>query len=214
MAMFSKGTAPSPTFTCTACDRSGHQTEKCWSVVGFPSWHPLAQNGGRGRAQNPRGRKGRWTRGRGGRGGKSTSNVQQISDSISNPPYTLTSTQIEQLMKLLPSTSKTAPSDTDEELDIPYAGMVTCYHVDHEPSLWIIDSGASDHMTGDLKLLHKPVPMQHHSTINLLNGHSSHISHIGHVQLQNSLTLQNVLYVPDFKHNLLSVQQLSKENHC
>lgn len=73
MAIFSKRTAPS--LTCTACGRSGHQTENCWSVVGFPSWHPLAQNGGRGRRQNPRGRGGRWTRGRGGRGGRSASNV-------------------------------------------------------------------------------------------------------------------------------------------
>lgn len=130
------------------------------------------------------------------------------------PP--LTPSQIEQLIKLIPSSStiSKAPSDTDEELELPYVGMVTCYHAEVKSPLWIIDSAASDHMTGTFSLLSSPVSLQQQSSINLPNGHTSHITHIGSVQLHNSLKLSNVLYVLDFKHILLYVQQLSRENGC
>lgn len=40
------------------------------------------------------------------------------------------------------------------------------------------------------------------------------ISHIGQVTLAPGLVLDKVLYVPTFKHNLLSVQKLLKDNNC
>lgn len=38
---------------------------------------------------------------------------------------------VEQLLKLVPSTSGTSKgeSDTEEEIDSPFSGMVTCYNV-------------------------------------------------------------------------------------
>lgn len=63
--------------------------------------------------------------------------------------------QIKQLLKLLPS--KNTSSDTEEEIDNAYAGMTYCSHDNITKEAWIIDSGASDHMTGNLLLLLNPL---------------------------------------------------------
>ncbi|XP_074324159.1 uncharacterized protein LOC141661076 [Apium graveolens] len=49
-AIFSKSTGgvsanaqSIPSIQCTACGKASHMTDKCWTVVGFPSWHPKAK---------------------------------------------------------------------------------------------------------------------------------------------------------------------------
>uniref|UniRef100_A0A803LXV2 GAG-pre-integrase domain-containing protein n=1 Tax=Chenopodium quinoa TaxID=63459 RepID=A0A803LXV2_CHEQI len=79
---------------------------------------------------------------------------------------------------------------------------------------WIIDSGASDHMTYDLSKFADPKPAGALPRITLPTGDSASISHIGVVNLCNSLNLHNVPCVPKFKYNLLSVPKLTKDSHC
>ncbi|XP_074318258.1 uncharacterized protein LOC141655058 [Silene latifolia] len=73
---------------------------------------------------------------------------------------------------------------------------------------WIIDSGATDHMTGHkhyfdcLQLLRKTI------LIGLPDGSSQLVTYGGHITLESGIRLHNVLYVPAFKHNLLSVGKL------
>lgn len=117
-------------------------------------------------------------------------------------------------MKLLPTSSKPPSSDTEEEIDGAYACMTCCYHAEGTQEAWIIDSGASDHMTGSLGLLFNTVPQHQQSKINLPNGQTSLISHKGSVCITPSLTLKDVIHIPSFKHNLLSVQKLSRDEHC
>lgn len=79
---------------------------------------------------------------------------------------------------------------------------------------WIVDSGASDHMACSLSLLHNIKPAPSHFTIKLPTGATAHITHIGDTILSCGLVLLNVLFVPQFTHNLLSVTKLSKDNKC
>ncbi|KAL8110900.1 beta-amyrin 6-beta-monooxygenase-like [Apium graveolens] len=78
---------------------------------------------------------------------------------------------------------------------------------------WIIDSGATDHMTSNFTHLLQPVPFAP-TQINLPTGAKTHISHMGTVKLNKRLTLKNVLYVPSFHHKLLSVPKLASYNNC
>lgn len=79
---------------------------------------------------------------------------------------------------------------------------------------WIIDWGALDHMTPDLQTLLNSKFLSTTPIINLPTGDITTISHSGTVILSSDLVLQNVMCVPSFKDNLLSVQMLVKDANC
>lgn len=225
-AMFSKstggvtGAAQSlSSVQCTACGKTGHSGDKCWSVVGYPSWHPKAkpQNQGtfkgKGRMSN---NQQKWNKGRGGGSGyRVAANVQgqyhSDAGSVSSSIAPITAQQLEQLLRMLPASTK--GGETDDEIEQNYAGMVSCHFADSvKNNEWILDSGASDHMTGFFSSLDNVSVCNNNPLINLPTGETSKISHSGNVSLKNDLRLKHVLYIPAFKQNLLSVNKLCQDN--
>lgn len=73
-----------------------------------------------------------------------------------------------------------------------------------------MDSGATDHITPHLHLVESYTPMRQGCFITMPNGKKVQIEHIGKVVLGTSLTLQDVLHVPEFQFNLLSASKLAK----
>ncbi|KAK9683886.1 hypothetical protein RND81_10G172200 [Saponaria officinalis] len=77
---------------------------------------------------------------------------------------------------------------------------------------WIIDSGASDHMTFTLfdftKYFRLPKPV----AVTLPDGQQKLVNFCGTVALTDKLCLHNVLYLPDFKHKLLSLGKLLEDS--
>ena len=73
---------------------------------------------------------------------------------------------------------------------------------------WIIDTGASDHMTRDFSQLKSVLPSSH-SVISTTNGSTSPITGEGSVILSNTLTLDTVLVVPSLEYNIFSVSQIT-----
>ncbi|CAL1358899.1 unnamed protein product [Linum trigynum] len=75
--------------------------------------------------------------------------------------------------------------------------------------VWIIDTGATDHISCNLScfLAYKVIK---DAFITLPNGQKAEATHIGIVQLPCGLILHQVLYVPSFSFNLLSVSKLTK----
>jgi len=67
---------------------------------------------------------------------------------------------------------------------------------------WIIDSGASDHITPDLCLLVDKRPIQQYCHIMMPNGLPAQIMHIGTVRIGPNLLLRDVFHVPNFQFNL------------
>ena len=72
---------------------------------------------------------------------------------------------------------------------------------------WILDSGATDHVSSSLTNFHSyhqinPI------TVKLPNGHLVYATHLGTVQLSAFITLHDVLYVPAFTFNLISISKL------
>lgn len=72
---------------------------------------------------------------------------------------------------------------------------------------WIIDSGATNHMTGNRDAL-RYVRKISEVMIGLPDGDQVSACMEGNVELDNCLTLKNVLYVPNLKCDLLSLSQL------
>ncbi|KAL8129348.1 hypothetical protein V2J09_018503 [Rumex salicifolius] len=76
---------------------------------------------------------------------------------------------------------------------------------------WILDSGASDHMTPHLHLFQSYASVSKPTFFTLPDGKRILIHHIDQIQLSPHITLHNVLHVPDLHFNLLSVHRLTKD---
>lgn len=79
--------------------------------------------------------------------------------------------------------------------------------------LWIVDSGAFNHMTGTLDNLWESQVLEGYH-VGLSNGELVVANKEGSVFLDGGLKLENVLYVQELNRNLISVSQLIDEEKC
>ena len=70
---------------------------------------------------------------------------------------------------------------------------------------WIVDFGASDHMTGDVTLIQNLTPCFENYSVKIADGSVSKVTSRGSVILLENLTLNSVLLVPNLDCNLLSI---------
>ncbi|KAI0505062.1 hypothetical protein KFK09_016019 [Dendrobium nobile] len=93
----------------------------------------------------------------------------------------------------------------------------------HNPSVssqdWILDTGATSHLTSEASNLQQPVPYQGTDAISIANGSTIPIQSSGDgiLPLPNSnrkLHLRNLLYAPLLSHNLISIHKLTADNNC
>ena len=80
-------------------------------------------------------------------------------------------------------------------------------------SVWILDSGATDHMVCNPCLLTHVVATQKR-LVRLPDGSHARVTHIGTMVFSPQFKLQNVLCVPMFYLNLISVSKLAHDSFC
>ncbi|XP_075076776.1 uncharacterized protein LOC142163392 [Nicotiana tabacum] len=102
----------------------------------------------------------------------------------------------------------------------------TCYKIVEYPNdhkfkkkyntqdVWIIDSGASNHMTSKIELLNNLSPLSSSSSVHLPNGDLAKITHSGSANIFKDYKISDVLHVPNFKYSPLSVSKITKELQC
>lgn len=73
---------------------------------------------------------------------------------------------------------------------------------------WITDTGASRHICINPKLIRNLTPMKGKITVCLPNRSTAEVHYSGEVYLSDTIILRDVLLIPTFKYNLLSVTQL------
>ncbi|KAL2934510.1 Retrovirus-related Pol polyprotein from transposon RE1 [Bienertia sinuspersici] len=82
-------------------------------------------------------------------------------------------------------------------------------------SNWLLDSGASDHISCNLNLFHSYKRVSHSgSFITIPDGRKIEVLYIGSVVLNDQITLHDVLYAPNFHFNLISIHKLYKDMQC
>ena len=88
---------------------------------------------------------------------------------------------------------------------------------------WIIDLGATDHITGCASLFSTYTPGSGHIKVKIVDGSLASIAGTGTIILGPHITLFNVHHVPKLSCNLLSISKLTKDlnraayflpNHC
>lgn len=87
------------------------------------------------------------------------------------------------------------------------SGTIYCFTA-HQPTsahttLWIIDTGATDHMVCHISFFTSITTIVSHS-VRLPNGEIAAVTHIGVVKVTDSILLSHVLCVPSINFNLLS----------
>ncbi|KAL3352063.1 hypothetical protein AABB24_020255 [Solanum stoloniferum] len=84
------------------------------------------------------------------------------------------------------------------------------------PSLkWIVDTEASDHMIHNHAYLYHKHIIGSKGIVQLPTGDSTTISHIGSLKLNETEMISDVLCIPAFRFNCLSLNKLTKElNYC
>ena len=75
---------------------------------------------------------------------------------------------------------------------------------------WIVDSGATHHVSHERDAFHNLDTSVNHF-VNLPNGSTLKVGGIGQIIIDTTLTLQNVLFIPEFRLNLLSVSSLTSD---
>lgn len=78
---------------------------------------------------------------------------------------------------------------------------------------WILDTGATDQVVCSSSLF---VSIQAHvlSSVVLPNGKKVLVTHIGIAKVMKSISLRNVLCVPNFSFNLISTKKMAQELNC
>ncbi|KAL4560354.1 hypothetical protein LXL04_032504 [Taraxacum kok-saghyz] len=79
---------------------------------------------------------------------------------------------------------------------------------------WVVDCGATDHMTGDRNTFAEFQPMSEGKTIKVATGEDANVAGIGTVVISKNITLRSVLYVPNLDYNLLAPIKLMKDLNC
>ena len=106
--------------------------------------------------------------------------------------------------------STTLSSDSLAQKSTFLTALGTMAHI----TLWIIDSGASDHMTNTHHLFSTYSPCAGNLKVKIANGTLSLIVGKGSIHISKSITLSPVLLVPNLSCNLLSISQLTKKSNC
>ncbi|OMP05523.1 Integrase, catalytic core [Corchorus capsularis] len=123
-----------------------------------------------------------------------------VNNAIEKFPIGLTAEQYTQLLNLLNGKTSSISSGN-------LAGEST-------HSSRIVDSGATDHMTPFLSVLNEIFSTPLHQPVKLPNGASLPVSHVGKAIVSHDIILKDVLCVPNFSCNLLSISKLTKDLNC
>lgn len=83
-----------------------------------------------------------------------------------------------------------------------------CYTKMRMNTYWILDSGATDHMSFDKSLFSTLHSLNNCITVHLPDSTFVKVSYAGQIALSKSLKLDQVLYIPKFHYNLLSISKL------
>ncbi|KAI5410279.1 hypothetical protein KIW84_055684 [Lathyrus oleraceus] len=196
-AMAARGNQPRPPQKktrpwCEHCKRPGHTKETCWIIHGKPS-------------------ETKFFKGKEGRGNTAFNN--QEAEVYSNSSL-FSKEQMEALKKLLQQTMLTAEKGGTAVVAQRGNYLHALNTSKEKIKSWIVDSGASDHMTGDFTLFSSYSPCPYNYNVRIADGTHSKVMGKGSIIISPNITLDSVLYVPKLDCNLLSISKITRDLKC
>lgn len=188
-------------YYCDNCKIPGHSIERCFKIHGYPPRND------KDRTQNPRKDQQRGSVFN-ANGSTARDDVQcETPNSSSNFEPVLTKEQYSKLIALL---SKNEISESVPDKASMMAGMNFSLAAHISSHRWVIDTGATHHITPHLSLFENYNELTKPEYITMPDRSKREIKHVGRVLLHDNLVIEDVLHVPEFAFNLLSASHLTK----
>ena len=199
---------------CEHCKGKGDTIDQCFKLIGYLEWYSnkkfkfVSKTTANVHVDNP-GILGSVPCSGSGSSGK-------VSSSVIDPQ--MLSIVCKEVIKCMNQSSISTDPLTSSYANVNFEGIFFVSDVDsNSPNIpansWIIDTGASEHMCSNSKFfsslhsLHSPI------LVGLPDGSTNIVTHSRSIKLNSDITLDSVLFVPSFKHNLLYVGQLLDNNN-
>jgi hypothetical protein len=178
---------------CTYCKKRRHTKENCWKLHGKP-----------GQSASDKGQ------------AHVASIVSDNQEGSQSSPLDFNKEEIEKLRNFLGTMEK--PSSTGKS-KLALSGISSSSGVSNalekiSQKIWVIDSGATDHMTFSSKYFSSYSPCSSQRKITIADGSDTTVAGQGDIHINGSLILKNVLHVPNLLANLISIKQLTKDSNC
>ncbi|KAL2232986.1 UNVERIFIED_CONTAM: hypothetical protein Sindi_1478600 [Sesamum indicum] len=186
---------------CDHCKRSGHTRETCFLLKGFPNWYKTLleqrkmEKTSANKAYNVNAEE------------RLQGPIPDMGANFSD----LIRMEIRKVMQEHDFTREHVTNSANLEDFASNTSTITNVYI-HSPKPWIIDSGASTHMCCDFKSVKRYKRLKTPTYIKLPDGTKREVIYKGIIQLYKEINLNEVLYVPSFKHNFLSVSKMCHDN--
>ena len=198
-------------FFCTLCNRSGHTADRCYAVIGYPEWW----------CDRPKGRtlQGRGRGGGSSLGGKGKGHAPVLANRVYVP--NVENVGSEQANHVLTDEDRSGAHGLNDQ---QWRMIKSILNANKESSAekqtgmssfspWIMDTGASHHLTGRFDALSNVRDMPPVLII-MADGREQVAFKEGSISLGSHLVMKSVYYVEELKSDLLSLGQLMDENKC
>ncbi|XP_071739051.1 uncharacterized protein [Rutidosis leptorrhynchoides] len=188
----------------------GHQREECYKLVGYPIGHPL-----HGKYIPPQKQATQYSSQPKSINVVTTTNDNNNAECAMNARMDQIQNQLNQVLLMMQNNQKGTESNM-------YNDSTACIHkliashistqkyrfiaslVSHVKNAWIVDSGATDHVSNTLSNMHNIHHCKSPILVTLPNGHNTSITKLGSVTINSNIILHDVFYIPSFSYNLLS----------
>ncbi|OIS96342.1 hypothetical protein A4A49_58543, partial [Nicotiana attenuata] len=175
---------------CEHCGYKGHLKENCYKIVGYPADFKSKKKPQPG----------------GNRSFANAVRTEETGGTSTQPQgHFLTEEQYKQLIGLL-------NKQGGEECSTNMAGIMTLLSSIPLTS-WIVDSGTTHHIAHDKNIM-SDIKQFGGQGVQLPTGNKAEIMYTGKTTILGGKCIMNVLHVPDFKFNLLSVAKLTRDLTC
>ncbi|KAH6828240.1 hypothetical protein C2S53_009943 [Perilla frutescens var. hirtella] len=197
---------------CDHCGRSGHLKRDCFEIIGTPDWYKKMKEDRGSKKVNFAAEKGNQTQEEFGKRQPPTDIDKAIEAAIAKKFASYIESKTTSEKKGLlggPQTAQLAEIEEDR-LSAYTSHYAFRLSAEIRTDEWIMDSGASNHMCCEATLLTNLRHLSKPVRIFMPNRSSIMAKMEGNAQITPTIELRNVLYAPDFTHNLVSVGQMAK----
>lgn len=183
---------------CVHCNKSRYLEEACFKKHGYPEWFKEYKN--QGTYQNAKPKK--------PQGYANMTSAESVQGTRSNDSASFSEMIQHGIQKYVKGKDE-ANAANASYFAADFAGTTCSTNSSLKNSKWIVDYGASNHISGDLSLFSQLREVKGIRTIFLPDGSVKRVKYVGDISLNFNILLKEVLYIPEFQYNLMSVHKLA-----